>query len=71
MTGTPPGRRNARGTRGTGEQMADYESHQYDVIGAGGAGLRTAVEVQERGLRVVVVRKSLPGKAHTVMAEGA
>ena len=52
--------------------MSQYESHQYDVIviGAGGAGLRAAVEVQERGLRVAVICKSLLGKAHTVMAEG-
>ncbi|HVX23295.1 MAG TPA: fumarate reductase/succinate dehydrogenase flavoprotein subunit [Acidimicrobiales bacterium] len=52
--------------------MAEYESHQYDVIviGAGGAGLRAAVEAQERGLRVALVCKSLLGKAHTVMAEG-
>ena len=52
--------------------MAEYESHQYDVIviGAGGAGLRAAVEAQERGLRVALVCKSLMGKAHTVMAEG-
>jgi succinate dehydrogenase / fumarate reductase flavoprotein subunit len=40
------------------------------VIGAGGAGLRAAVEAQERGLRVALVCKSLLGKAHTVMAEG-
>ncbi len=52
--------------------MAEYESHHYDVIviGAGGAGLRAAVEAQERGLRVALVCKSLLGKAHTVMAEG-
>ncbi|MDQ2836452.1 MAG: fumarate reductase/succinate dehydrogenase flavoprotein subunit [Actinomycetota bacterium] len=52
--------------------MSRYESHQYDVIviGAGGAGLRAAIEVQQRGLRVAVICKSLLGKAHTVMAEG-
>ena len=52
--------------------MSRYESHRYDVIviGAGGAGLRAAIEVKERGLRVAVVCKSLLGKAHTVMAEG-
>ncbi len=52
--------------------MADYETHDYDVIiiGAGGAGLRAAIEASERGLRVALVCKSLLGKAHTVMAEG-
>ncbi len=52
--------------------MAEYESHRYDVIviGAGGAGLRAAIEAQERGLRTALVCKSLLGKAHTVMAEG-
>ena len=52
--------------------MSRYDSHRYDVIviGAGGAGLRAAIEVKERGLRVAVVCKSLLGKAHTVMAEG-
>jgi len=52
--------------------MAEYESHRYDVIviGAGGAGLRAAIEAQQRGLRTALVCKSLLGKAHTVMAEG-
>ncbi|HXW32490.1 MAG TPA: fumarate reductase/succinate dehydrogenase flavoprotein subunit, partial [Acidimicrobiales bacterium] len=52
--------------------MAEYETHDYDVvvIGAGGAGLRAAIESQERGLRTALVCKSLLGKAHTVMAEG-
>src|SRR5580704_3534571 len=52
--------------------MADYITHEYDVviIGAGGSGLRAAIEAKERGLRVAVVCKSLLGKAHTVMAEG-
>jgi succinate dehydrogenase / fumarate reductase flavoprotein subunit len=51
---------------------ADYETHDYDVIviGAGGAGLRAAIEAQGRGLRTALVCKSLLGKAHTVMAEG-
>jgi succinate dehydrogenase / fumarate reductase flavoprotein subunit len=40
------------------------------VIGAGGAGLRAAIEAREQGLRTAVVCKSLFGKAHTVMAEG-
>jgi succinate dehydrogenase / fumarate reductase flavoprotein subunit len=48
------------------------ERHKYDVlvIGAGGAGLRAAVEARESGLRVAIICKSLFGKAHTVMAEG-
>ncbi|KAB8165153.1 fumarate reductase/succinate dehydrogenase flavoprotein subunit [Streptomyces sp. 3MP-14] len=40
------------------------------VVGAGGAGLRAAIEAREQGLRTAVVCKSLFGKAHTVMAEG-
>ena len=50
----------------------DYETHTYDVlvIGAGGAGLRAAIEASAAGVRVGVVCKSLLGKAHTVMAEG-
>ena len=49
-----------------------YESHTHDVvvIGAGGAGLRAAIEVSAQGLSVALVCKSLLGKAHTVMAEG-
>ena len=52
--------------------MAEYQRHAYDVlvIGAGGAGLRAAIEAASTGLRVGVVCKSLLGKAHTVMAEG-
>lgn len=48
------------------------ERHNYDIliIGAGGAGLRAAVEAREAGLRVAIICKSLFGKAHTVMAEG-
>src|ERR1700677_2615338 len=50
----------------------DFETYDYDVIiiGAGGFGLRAAIEAKERGLRVALVCKSLLGKAHTVMAEG-
>jgi succinate dehydrogenase / fumarate reductase, flavoprotein subunit len=52
--------------------MAEYESHDYDVvvIGAGGAGLRAAIAAHEAGARTAIVCKSLLGKAHTVMAEG-
>jgi succinate dehydrogenase / fumarate reductase, flavoprotein subunit len=48
------------------------ERHTYDVvvIGAGGAGLRAAIEAREQGKRTAIVCKSLFGKAHTVMAEG-
>jgi succinate dehydrogenase / fumarate reductase flavoprotein subunit len=50
----------------------ELERHDYDVVvvGAGGAGLRAAIEASESGARTAVVCKSLLGKAHTVMAEG-
>ena len=49
-----------------------YETHEHDVIviGAGGAGLRAAIEASAAGVSVGLVCKSLLGKAHTVMAEG-
>ncbi len=49
-----------------------YETHEHDVviIGAGGAGLRAAIECSARGLKTALICKSLLGKAHTVMAEG-
>jgi succinate dehydrogenase / fumarate reductase, flavoprotein subunit len=52
--------------------MPDYETFEHDVlvIGAGGAGLRAAIEASAAGARVGLVCKSLLGKAHTVMAEG-
>jgi succinate dehydrogenase / fumarate reductase, flavoprotein subunit len=53
-------------------KMTEYETKEYDVlvIGAGGAGLRAAIEASSMGARVGLVCKSLLGKAHTVMAEG-
>jgi len=48
------------------------EKHEFDVvvIGAGGAGLRAAIEARSQGKRTAIISKSLFGKAHTVMAEG-
>ncbi|MBA3599901.1 MAG: fumarate reductase/succinate dehydrogenase flavoprotein subunit, partial [Acidobacteria bacterium] len=52
--------------------MAEYQTYEHDVlvIGAGGAGLRAAIEASAAGVSVGLVCKSLLGKAHTVMAEG-
>jgi succinate dehydrogenase / fumarate reductase flavoprotein subunit len=52
--------------------MAGYTRYDYDVlvIGAGGAGLRAAIEASAAGAKVGLICKSLLGKAHTVMAEG-
>ncbi len=52
--------------------MADYQKYEHDVlvIGAGGAGLRAAIEASAAGVSVGMICKSLLGKAHTVMAEG-
>jgi succinate dehydrogenase / fumarate reductase flavoprotein subunit len=52
--------------------MPEFETHDHDVlvIGAGGAGLRAAIEAAGMGVSVGLVSKSLLGKAHTVMAEG-
>jgi succinate dehydrogenase / fumarate reductase flavoprotein subunit len=52
--------------------MAEFQTHEHDVlvIGAGGAGLRAAIEASAAGVSVGLVCKSLLGKAHTVMAEG-
>ena len=52
--------------------MSEYKSHEYDVvvIGAGGAGLRAAIEASRQGAKTAIICKSLLGKAHTVMAEG-
>ena len=50
----------------------EYTKHEYDVIviGAGGAGLRAAIEAARSGAKTAMITKSLLGKAHTVMAEG-
>jgi succinate dehydrogenase / fumarate reductase flavoprotein subunit len=52
--------------------MTEYKMHEHEVVvvGAGGAGLRAAIEASAAGCSVAVVCKSLLGKAHTVMAEG-
>jgi len=52
--------------------LEDYSVHEYDVlvIGAGGAGLRAAIEASSSGAKVAIISKSMLGKAHTVMAEG-
>jgi len=52
--------------------MTDYTTYEHDVlvIGAGGAGLRAAIEASASGVSVGLICKSLLGKAHTVMAEG-
>jgi succinate dehydrogenase / fumarate reductase flavoprotein subunit len=52
--------------------MSDFPVLEHDVlvIGAGGAGLRAAIEASAQGVKVAVITKSLLGKAHTVMAEG-
>src|SRR3979411_1094230 len=52
--------------------MVEYEIQEFDVVvvGAGGAGLRAAIEANAMGVKTALVCKSLLGKAHTVMAEG-
>jgi succinate dehydrogenase / fumarate reductase flavoprotein subunit len=60
------------GNEMSGDATGGMERHQYDVvvIGAGGAGLRSAIAAHDAGARTALVCKSLLGKAHTVMAEG-
>jgi succinate dehydrogenase / fumarate reductase flavoprotein subunit len=53
-----------------GTERYDVHEHDVIVIGAGGAGLRAAIEARAHGARTALVCKSLLGKAHTVMAEG-
>src|SRR5438093_10736163 len=59
-------------TPGPRLSLMDYTTHEHEVlvIGAGGAGLRAAIEAAAQGVSVGIVCKSLLGKAHTVMAEG-
>lgn len=54
------------------DTSSKYEMHEHDVIviGAGGAGLRAAIECSAQGAKTALICKSLLGKAHTVMAEG-
>jgi succinate dehydrogenase / fumarate reductase, flavoprotein subunit len=56
----------------TSDESTAIERFSYDVvvIGAGGSGLRAAIEARARGLKTAIISKSLFGKAHTVMAEG-
>src|SRR5690606_24949222 len=62
----------ASSTRGFDDMATRIERHHYDVvvIGAGGAGLRAAIEARLAGKKTAIISKSLFGKAHTVMAEG-
>jgi len=59
-------------TSETTSPSTEIERFTYDVvvIGAGGSGLRAAIEARARGLKTAIISKSLFGKAHTVMAEG-
>src|SRR3712207_9040277 len=68
----PPARSRTFGSSDDGALLMELERHDYDVVvvGAGGAGLRAAIQAHEKGARPAVVCKSLLGKAHTVMAEG-
>src|SRR2546426_9843318 len=52
--------------------VSEIQTFEHDVlvIGAGGAGLRAAIECSNRGMNTGLMCKSLLGKAHTVMAEG-
>src|SRR5205823_13017649 len=74
VSGPRPGSRAPRPGSQSREALPlmDFETHDYDVlvIGAGGAGLRAAIEASAAGVQVGLICKSLLGKAHTVMAEG-
>ncbi len=72
MSSTTPSDPSVSGAPSPSTAVTDLETHDFDVvvIGAGGAGLRAAIEAKEQGLRTALVCKSLLGKAHTVMAEG-
>ncbi|HLI74761.1 MAG TPA: fumarate reductase/succinate dehydrogenase flavoprotein subunit [Acidimicrobiales bacterium] len=72
MSSTPPSDPAVSPAPSSSTAGTDLETHDFDVvvIGAGGAGLRAAIEAKEQGLRTALVCKSLLGKAHTVMAEG-
>ncbi|MFZ0049695.1 MAG: FAD-binding protein, partial [Streptosporangiaceae bacterium] len=67
----PPAVQHSDGQHSDG-QHSDIERIPYDVvvIGAGGSGLRAAIEARLAGKRTAIISKSLFGKAHTVMAEG-
>jgi succinate dehydrogenase / fumarate reductase flavoprotein subunit len=74
MTGSTSGenRHPMTGNRMDAGDGSAMETHDYDVVvvGAGGAGLRSAIAAHDAGAKVAIVCKSLLGKAHTVMAEG-
>ncbi|MGH3178699.1 MAG: FAD-binding protein, partial [Streptosporangiaceae bacterium] len=54
----------------TGPTEIGRFSYDVVVVGAGGSGLRAAIEARTRGQKTAIISKSLFGKAHTVMAEG-
>ena len=68
----PPLRHGHLARTGGSSRWRTIRYHEFDVlvVGAGGAGLRAAIEASAAGVKVGVVSKSLLGKAHTVMAEG-
>src|SRR5688572_19297676 len=72
QTGEYFDRQNSQGVISLIDNTNMYEQHIHDVlvIGAGGAGLRAAIEAATAGVSVAMISRSLLGKAHTVMAEG-